>query len=133
MTDDRKRPGRATQAFNRFAKRVAGRRAMPVWAAVHHVGRTSGRSYTTPVAVFPAPDTFYVALPWGRDTDWVRNLRAAGGGTVVWKGTTYDVSEPTFVEKAELLAVADPFRRAVLKRWALSDFLRLRRLPAGRL
>jgi deazaflavin-dependent oxidoreductase (nitroreductase family) len=133
MTNDRKRPGQATRAFNRFAGRVAGKRAMPVWALVHHVGRTSGKSYATPVAVFPAPGAFYVALPWGRGTDWVRNLRAAGGGTMAWKGTTYDVSEPTFVDKGEVLGIADPFRRQVLKRWPLADFLRVRRVPAGRL
>lgn len=132
MTNDRKRPGQATRAFNRFARTLAGKRAMPVWALVHHVGRTSGKAYATPVAVLPAPDAFYVALPWGRGTDWVRNLSAAGGGRMVWKGTTYDVSEPTFVEKAEVLAIADPFRRQVLTRWALSDFLRVRRVPAGR-
>jgi deazaflavin-dependent oxidoreductase (nitroreductase family) len=132
MTNDRKRPGQATRAFNRFARRVAGRRAMPVWALVHHVGRVSGQAYTTPVAVLASPDAFYVALPWGRDTDWVRNLRAAGGGTIMWKGRTYDVSEPTFVERAEVLSIADPFRRQALKRWALTDFLRVRRIPAGR-
>ena len=130
MTNDRKRPGQATRTFNRFARRVAGTRAMPVWALVHHVGRTSGKAYATPVAVVPSPDAFYVALPWGRDTDWVRNLLAAGGGTMAWKGTTYDVSEPTFVEKAEVLSAADSFRRQMLKRWSLSDFLRVRRRPA---
>ena len=132
MTTERKRPGQATQAFNQVARRLAGTRLMPVWALVEHVGRRSGRRYTTPVAVIPAAGTFYIGLPWGRESDWVRNLRAAGGGTMVWKGRTYDVSDPTFVDKDEVLGVARLPQREILKRWSLADFLRVRRVPAPR-
>jgi deazaflavin-dependent oxidoreductase (nitroreductase family) len=132
MTSGTRHPSAAVRTFNGFAARLAGTRAMPVWALVHHVGRTSGRQYATPVAVIPSSGVFYIGLPWGRESDWVRNLRAAGGGTMVWKGTTYDVSDPTFVDKDEVLGVARLPQREVLKRWALSDFLRVRRVPTGR-
>lgn len=128
MTTQKRPPQRAVKAFNAVAVRVAGTRLMPVWAVVHHVGRRSGVTHTTPVAVFPAAGVFYIGLPWGRETDWVRNLRAAGGGTIVWKGTTYAVSDPTFVDKAEVLSVARLPQREILKRWSLSDFLRVRRI-----
>lgn len=52
---------------------------MPVWAVVQHRGRKSGKEYSTPVAVLTTPDAFSIGLPWGKGTDWVRNLRAAGG------------------------------------------------------
>lgn len=129
MSAMRQPPGRAVRAFNSVAIRLAGTRAMPVWAVVEHTGRRSGKTYTTPVAVFPTSGVFYVGLPWGRDVDWVRNLRAAGGGVIRWKGTTYDVSDPTFVEKAEVLGVARLPQREILKRWSLADFLRLRCVP----
>jgi deazaflavin-dependent oxidoreductase (nitroreductase family) len=132
MTTQRRRPSPAVQAFNRVARPLAGTPLMPVWAQVHHVGRRSGASYTTTVAVFPAAGTFYIALPWGRETDWVRNLRAAGGGRMVWRGRTYDVSDPTFVDKTEVLGVARLPQREILKRWDLEDFLRVRRVEASR-
>lgn len=132
MTGERKRPGPGVQVFNQVARRLAGTRAMPVWASVEHVGRRSGARYTTPVAVVPAAGTFYIGLPWGRETDWVRNLRAAGGGTMVWRGQRYDVSDPTFVGKDEVLGAARLPQREILKRWSLADFLRVRRVAAPR-
>jgi deazaflavin-dependent oxidoreductase (nitroreductase family) len=129
MTTMRLPADRAVRAFNTVAIRLAGTRAMPVWAVVHHTGRRSGKAYATPVAVYPATGVFYIGLPWGRDVDWVRNLRAAGGGTMRWKGTTYDVSDPTFVDKAEVLGVARLPQREILKRWSLTDFVRVRRVP----
>lgn len=129
MTSQRKQPSKVVKGFNRVALRLAGTRAMPVWAVVHHVGRKSGAAYATPVAVFPAAGVLYVGLPWGREADWVSNLRAAGGGTMVWKGRSYDVSDPTFVDKAEVLSAAHLPQRAILKRWSLADFLRVRCVP----
>ena len=113
MTNDRKRPGQATRAFNRFAGRVAGKRAMPVWALVHHVGRTSGKSYATPVAVFPAPGAFYVALPWGRGTDWVRNLRAAGGRGELRLGRRVEAFAATELEDAGIVDALDDAARTL--------------------
>lgn len=129
MSAERRTPPRAAKSFNKVAVRAAGHRLVPVWAVVEHRGRRSGTPYRTPVAVIPAPDAFYVGLPWGRGTDWVRNLRAAGGGTVVWKGRRYAVGDPTFVEKAEVLDAAGALQRRVLARTGLSEFLRLSRTP----
>jgi hypothetical protein len=38
------------------------------------VGRTSGRPYETPVEAFATDDGFLVALPYGPDTDWLKNV-----------------------------------------------------------
>jgi hypothetical protein len=68
----------------------------------------------------------YIGLPWGPGTDWVRNLQAAGGGTLRWKGTSHAVTEPTIVGPEEPLAVAKTVQRQMLSRWTLEHFLRLR-------
>ena len=71
-------PPAAAKQCNKVALLLAGRRFVPLWAALHHRGRRSGKAYVVPVAVTPTDTTFLIALPWGRGTDWVRNVRAAG-------------------------------------------------------
>lgn len=91
------RPAAAAKQFNKLAVHLAGRRFFPVWAVIHHRGRRSGKEYATPVTAMPAGGTVVIALPWGRDTDWVRNVVAAGGCTLTWKGRDHDCTEPRFV------------------------------------
>ena len=124
-------PPAAARQFNRLAVRLAGHRLFPLWAVVHHRGRSSGKDYTTPVAVMATPTTFVIALPWGRGTDWVRNLRAANGCTIRWKGREFTCTDPTFVGKEVALAAARGLtRRAVERREVAGGFLQLARTPA---
>ena len=126
MADNERRPPAGAQRFNRVAVKAAGSRFVPLWAAVEHRGRKSGRTYTTPVAIAASTrDSLYIALPWGRGTDWVRNLQAAGGGTVRWKGRMYAVTEPAVVGAEEALAAAKTVQRWMLSRWKTEHFLRL--------
>lgn len=118
-------PPAFTRVFNKLAVRVSGSRFAPMWAKVEHRGRTSGRTYRTPVTVIPGDGVFYVTLPWGRGTDWVKNLRAAGGGTVSWKGRRYAVTNPVFVEPAEALPHFNAVQRRMVERFRPADFLRL--------
>lgn len=76
----------------RFNKAV-NNRVMRLWAPylppyllVLHRGRKSGTEYRTPVLGFRAGDTILIALPYGDQSDWVRNLEAAETGVVVRKG-----------------------------------------------
>lgn len=124
MTENRKPPA-FTRAFNKVAVRAAGSPLMPMWGKVEHRGRTSGRVYRTPVAIIAGPDCFYIGLPWGRGTDWVKNLQAAHGGTVAWKGRRYTVADPTFVSRQEVLPSLGRVQRTMLERWKLEDFVRL--------
>ena len=50
-------------------------------------GRKSGLPRTTPVAVVEGEDGRYLVAGFGI-ADWVRNLRAAGGGTLTRRGRT---------------------------------------------
>jgi deazaflavin-dependent oxidoreductase (nitroreductase family) len=132
MAPDAHRPPAAARRFNQVALKAAGSRFVPLWAAVEHRGRRSGRTYTTPVAIAAStPDSLYIGLPWGPGTDWVRNLQEAGGGTVRWKGRTYAVTEPTIVGAEEPLAATGALRRRILSRWKLRHFLRLHRAPGA--
>jgi deazaflavin-dependent oxidoreductase (nitroreductase family) len=86
---------------NRITGRFAGR--WPGFGMVTHLGRRSGKLYHTPVNVFRTPDGFQIALTYGRDSQWVRNVLAAGGAQLETGGARYQLSAPTIVH--------DPTRR----------------------
>ncbi|MGB3551271.1 MAG: hypothetical protein WA993_11305, partial [Candidatus Binatus sp.] len=54
-------------------------RVMPPLAVVHHVGRMSGRNYSTPVVAFRSRKRFVIPMTYGRDVDWARNIVKAHG------------------------------------------------------
>ena len=86
---------------NRITSRFADR--LPGFGILMHVGRTSGKLYRTPVNVFREPDTFLIALTYGRECEWVRNVLAAGGCHLKTRRVLYQLSAPTIVH--------DPTRR----------------------
>ncbi|MEZ5239947.1 MAG: hypothetical protein R2716_13695 [Microthrixaceae bacterium] len=73
---------------------------------IRHQGRSSGRTYETPVVVEPTGEGFVIALPYGDRADWVRNVLAAGSATIVHEDETFEVSEPELVPMEQ---VADSF------------------------
>jgi deazaflavin-dependent oxidoreductase (nitroreductase family) len=107
---------------NRAAIRFADR--LPGFGIVVSVGRKSGRLYRTPVNVFRERDGFLIALTYGRDSGWVKNVLAAGGCQLETRRVAYQLSAP--------LIVHDPSRRRfpLLVRMVLglidaNDFLQL--------
>jgi deazaflavin-dependent oxidoreductase (nitroreductase family) len=108
------------------ARGISGRRWFPLFAVMHHRGRKSGAEYATPVAVIPTPskDILLIGLPWGPDTNWGRNVVAAGGATVTWKGRDHAVSEPRIIEGTEAAGLVKPFFRFVIRRFPAAIVLK---------
>lgn len=110
------------------ARRFAGRRFFPLWAVVHHRGRRSGRALTVPVAVRVTPDEFLIVLPWGAGTNWARNVLAAGGCVLRWKGADHAVTAPEVVGRDRARAHFGRLTWPVVERlMAAEEFLVLRR------
>jgi deazaflavin-dependent oxidoreductase (nitroreductase family) len=74
---------------------------VPPWAVIAHRGRRSGRGFRTPVLAFPRDRTVVVALVYGEDSDWLLNLRSAGGGQVIRAGRVVTVGPPTVVRAGD--------------------------------
>jgi len=66
-------------------------------AIVLHRGRSSGREYRTPVLAFPTEGGFAIALTYGHQVDWLKNVQAAGTCTIVRKGRATDLANPRVV------------------------------------
>ena len=101
-------------------------RRAPGFAIVSHVGRRSGRAYRTPVAARRSGDGFIIALAFGAQVDWYRNLVAAGGGTIHWRGDVYSVTAPERVEAATVLTTFDPVQRFLLRIAGIDGYIQVR-------
>ena len=112
-----------------LAKALAGRTWFPIWGVLHHAGRRSGRQYAIPVALVPVVrnDIFLIGLPWGAGTNWARNVLAAGGATVTWKGGDHQVSNPRLVGPEEAVALAKPVLRRLVRSGRFPAFMVLDR------
>jgi len=119
---------RAVARFNRIVtnpvqRRWAGR--LPGMAIVEHVGRRTGRTYRTPVNAFRRPGGFTLPVNYGTGSDWVRNLQAAGGGHLVYRGQRIAVSDPTLVAGPDAFADLPRPVALALRRIGASGTLRV--------
>ena len=67
---------------------------LPGFGMLVHRGRRSGREYRTPVLSFRRGDRLVFALTYGTETDWVRNVLAAGSCDLVVRGRATHLVEP---------------------------------------
>jgi deazaflavin-dependent oxidoreductase (nitroreductase family) len=107
---------RRVARFNkRVNNRIQGTYAwlLPPWAVMLHRGRRSGRQYRTPVLAFRHGQTLIIALLYGEESDWLRNLRA-GPGQVIRAGRRFSVGAPAVVAttEASFLSELSPPARA---------------------
>ena len=89
-------------------------------------GRRSGKTFRTPVVVRPTSDGLIVPMPWGEGTDWYRNVRAAGGCVIRWKGKNYQMVQPEVLDAATAKAAFSPSQQAAMARFGIRLALRLR-------
>src|SRR5215475_9995576 len=82
-----------------FTNRITGLFAgwLPGFGILTHVGRKSGKVYKTPVNVFRAPNGFIIALTYSSQSEWVKNVLAAGGCELKTRGKKYQLSSPKVV------------------------------------
>jgi len=88
---------------NPIVRIFAGRRLFPV-AVVVHRGRTSGRRYRTPVIAFRIHDGYLIALPYGAERDWVKNVLSAGSCTLERFGRRTALTNPVLVDESQRMA-----------------------------
>jgi deazaflavin-dependent oxidoreductase (nitroreductase family) len=100
-------------------------RRMPWFAVVHHVGRRSKRPFSTPVNLFPRGEGYVIALMYGRDSQWVRNVLAAGVVEVETRGRMLRLEAPEIVHDPRRAMIPHPARWMVALA-GVEDFMMLR-------
>src|SRR5829696_4356658 len=100
----------AAHKLNPLVLKFAGSRFSP-FAAICHVGRRSGKPYKTPIVVRSAKGGVVLPMPYGTRVDWYRNIMAAGGATLLWRGHEYALAQPTPLDMERGLAAFAPPQR----------------------
>jgi deazaflavin-dependent oxidoreductase (nitroreductase family) len=112
---------------NKVTRPFAGR--LPGFAIVVHRGRKSDREYRTPVNAFRTDTGFVIALTYGADRDWVRNVIAAGRCTLVRRGRGIAVANPEISDDAHALDTIPRAVRVVLRFLEVTETMTVARTP----
>jgi deazaflavin-dependent oxidoreductase (nitroreductase family) len=101
------------RVFNPLARLWAP--LVPGYGLIVHTGRRSGRTYRTPLNVFRVPGGFAVVIAYGRESDWLRNLRAANSAELIKLRRRYTVSNPRIASYAEVRTTLPLYGRLISK------------------
>ena len=111
------------RVINPITRRFAG--SVPGFAMLTHTGRSSGRTYSTPINVFKRGDHYLFALTYSSDVQWVKNIFAAGSVEMRTRGRDIHLVEPELIVDPELRLMPLPLRIAG-KLNRVTEFLRMR-------
>ncbi len=112
--------------FNPFALSFAGR-PRSFWSVIQHIGRSSGKEYTTPIVASRQEAHFVIPLPYGQHVDWFRNVMAAGSCILIYQGKVYCAAEPEVIPFEEGRRAFSGLVQSQLRRWETESFLRFNR------
>jgi deazaflavin-dependent oxidoreductase (nitroreductase family) len=122
-----------SRLLNPLVRKLAGKKHMAMAAQIHHTGRRSGRSFMTPVGAKISGVYFLIPLTFGNQSDWCRNVRAAGGATIRSQGHDYHVIEPELLDtKAARTEIRSTFNlsdRVFIRLMGITQVMRLRLAP----
>ena len=119
-----------TRAMRPLALRSAGKEGSST-SVVQNVGRRSGRMYQTPVVAVQHGDSFLIALPYGKRTDWLKNVLDKGSAAVVTSGHAYEVDQPEVIPMAEATGYFRPKEQRMHRQFGVGTALRVHSVSAA--
>ena len=122
---------RAVAHVNKLAANKVVRQIAPYTRAVGvviHEGRVSGDEYRTPVRVLRYENGYVIPLTYGSDSDWVKNVRAAGRCRLLHRGEVIPLTNPRFVPEDDVSPYRLAHIRVALSLLNVHDFLALDRI-----
>ncbi len=112
------------QVTNKVMIYIAGKK-FGHFVILSHTGRKSGKLYKIPMIAEPAANGFVIALTYGREVDWVKNVLARGSCSMRWKDHEYSLVHPVFIDKELGLSAFPALFRTGLIIMGIQFFLRL--------
>lgn len=108
--------------YNPLVRRLAER--LPTMGVIYHTGRKSGREYRTVLNVFRCQVGYVIAIAYGRQSDWVRNVMAKGSCDLVTMGRRMHLVHPRIIVDDTRRLVPPPWR-PLLRLLKVQDFMLL--------
>ena len=90
-----------------------------------HVGRSSGRTHRTPLDAHPVDGGYIFIVMYGPESDWVRNVLAAGGATLQIDGDEFELVAPRLVSKEAAWQLLSTTTKAPPDFLKVSDYLQM--------
>jgi deazaflavin-dependent oxidoreductase (nitroreductase family) len=103
-------------------------RYLPPLAMLHHTGRSTGKSYDSPVQAYRTDGGFVVGYAYSDNPGWAKNLLAVGHGQMTRACKQYAITNPRHLgtEGLDLLPAAVA---AMMRGIGIEDFLRFDTTP----
>ena len=114
-----------TRVMRPLALRSAGKQGSGT-SVICHVGRRTGRTYQTPVIAAQHDNSFLIALPYGKRTDWLKNVLSKGSAAIVTNGHIYQVDQPEIIPMAEATGYFRPREQRMHRQFHVDTALRVR-------
>ena len=113
----------AMYLINPLTRLLAG--WMPGFGLLTYRGRTTGRIYHLPINVFERGEHYIFVLTYGSESQWVKNVLAAGGCEMRVRGRDVRLVEPELIVDPPWELIPWPAR--FIERLAgVTEFLRMR-------
>ncbi len=90
-----------------------------------HVGRSSGTVYRTPLDAHPVDGGYIFIVMYGSESDWVKNIMAAGTATLTVAGDEIDLTSPRLISKDEAFQVLAKTTKAPPGFLKVTEYLRM--------
>ena len=114
------------KSYDAVILKIAGGPFSP-YAVLTHIGRRSGRAYQTPLGASPLGDGFVLGLAFGENSDWCRNVLAAGKCTLKWHGQEYALEKPEIIPASEALGAFPRWARVLFVHIGVKQYVWLHR------
>lgn len=118
--------------WGRINKRVFNPRAVRSgkWQVIHHVGRSSGTEYATPLEAIAVDGGYLMTLVYGSKSDWVQNVLAAGKAELEVDGRLVELADPELIDTDEAFRRLPSGTKRPPKLLKIDEFLAMRTVTA---
>lgn len=90
-----------------------------------HVGRTSGRTFQTPLDAHPVDGGYIFILVYGSGSDWVKNIIAAGVASLRVDGEEIPLKSPRVITEEAAWELLAPTTKRPPKFLRISEYLQM--------
>jgi len=101
------------------------------FALLRHMGRKSGKTFEIPIMVWRVADGFVIVLTYGSHVDWLRNLQAAGRGSLLWHKREYALQKPEFIDAKTAETALPTLIKNALRMRGVHEFVKIPALPVS--